>query len=74
MASVFVPRHLRKGYVNRGGSKDQQKQQAFRRAAQYSKRFITQSASFLERPTVAPQYAEYCGVCDREALRKGGSK
>ena len=69
----FNPRHLRKKFANTGG-KDIAKQRAFRAAAKYSKRFIHQSASFLESPAVAPQYADWCNTCSQERLRKGSAK
>lgn len=68
---TWTPRHLRR--VNKGGQKDRPKQMAFRAAAQYSKQFINQSASFLERASVAPRYAAYKAAAGKEGgnLRKG---
>lgn len=64
---MYTPRHLRKKHRNNGGTKDPSKRQSFRRAAQYSKRFIFQSASMLEK---MPDYPEYCEACRRGVLRK----
>ncbi len=66
----FTPRHMRKGAKNSGGPKEKEKQRAFKRAKNYSDRFIHQSASMLEGP-MAQQYEAYKGVVDRNALRKG---
>jgi hypothetical protein len=56
----FTPRHLRKRYNNKSGAGDKDKQRAFKRAAAWSKRFINQPASYLEKPSVAPHYAVWC--------------
>lgn len=64
----FTPRHLRKKYNNRSGGGDREKAAAFRRAALWSKQFIHQSASYLERPAIAPHYAKWC---DKARLGKG---
>ena len=62
----FTPRHLRKRYNNKSGAGDKNKSDAFRKAAQWSKRFIHLSANALAAAKVAPHYAEWC-----EASRKG---
>lgn len=68
----FNPRHLRKKFANRNGSEDATKSRSFRRAAQYSKRFIHQSASALESPKFAHDYAIYSEQVRKGVLRKGG--
>lgn len=70
MKGPFTPRHLRKRHNNKGGTKDKSKQQAFARAAQWSKRFIHQSASMLASPAMAGQYAEWEEAARRGALRR----
>lgn len=69
----FVPRHLRKRYVNKSGPGKDVKQKAFKRCARISKRFIHQSASVLESPRFATQYAEFCELTGKGmGFRKGG--
>lgn len=64
----FTPRHLRKKYNNKSGSGDADKARAFRRAAAWSKQFIHQPASYLEKPHVAVHYAKWC---ERSRAGKG---
>lgn len=64
----FTPRHMRKKYNNKSGGGQEEKKKAFRRAALWSKRFINQPASYLEKPSVAPHYAVWC---DRSRPGKG---
>lgn len=71
MTSSYTPRHLRrKKNASRNGSVDITKSQAFRKAAQRSKKFIHQSSSMLESK-LHHDYREYCGTCDRGSLRTG---
>lgn len=56
---TFTPRHLRKRYARAGSSKDPTKKAAFRRCKNISKQFTGQSASRLESPALAGQYAAY---------------
>lgn len=66
----YTPRNLRrKNNASRNGTVGPEKAQAFRSAKRISDKFIHQSASMLEK--MGQQYAEYRGICDREALRKG---
>ena len=65
----YTPRHMRKKFRSRGGSPDIEKKRAFRRAAKLSKKFIFQSASFLERPDTNPQYQAYCAAVGDGSVR-----
>lgn len=67
----FNPRHMRKKFNNKSGSQDSAKSQAFRRAAQWSKQFINQSASALESPRLAFGYSVWSDAARRGNLRKG---
>lgn len=69
----FVPRRLRKRYSSRNGPGKEVKQQAFKRCARISKLFINQSASVLESPRFAAQYAIFCELTGKgTGFRKGG--
>jgi hypothetical protein len=68
--NVFTPRNLRKGSRNSGG-KDKEKQKTFRRCKLISNRFIHQKASQLQKQPLREEYLVYCGLCDRDALRRG---
>lgn len=67
---AFTPRHMRKGYTNKSGDSGKDKQRAFKRAAQVSKRFIHQKASQLEGNY---QYLQYCEATkDGNGFKKAG--
>lgn len=65
----FTPKHLRRGGAARNGSVGIEKTQAFRRAAQWSKRFIHQSASRLAKADLAADYEVYCERSRNGSLR-----
>lgn len=71
----YTPRRLRrKGNASRNGTVGPEKKRAFRAAKAKSDRFIHQSASMLEKPSVYQHYARYKLACDNDALRAGTSK
>ena len=69
----FNPRHLRKRHAaRRSGPKDPGKSKAFRRCKRISDRFIHQSASALESPSIAGPYLAYRQATVKgEGFRKG---
>lgn len=74
--SGYTPRSMRRKGHDHGATKDLAKQQSFRRAAAWSKRFINLSASALANPKVMAQYAEWADASRRGVLRRstGGAK
>ena len=56
---TWTPRKLRSRYNNKSGSQDASKKQAFRRAAQRSKRFIKQGYNALMKPSLNQHYMRW---------------
>lgn len=70
----YTPRHLRRN-KDHGAVKDTGKRAAFQRAAAWSKRFIHQKASQLEKPgPLHDAYMDWSGAANRGALRRSTGK
>jgi len=69
MMGHWTPRHLRKKFAKKSGASGDDKKRTFRKIATKSKRFIKLGYNALQKPSVAPAYAEWSDRARRGTLR-----